>query len=288
MRALVLSGGAVKGAYQIGVLLKWMGEQAIDYNIMCGVSVGALNIAGLSQVPFGHPKAAIDFVHKFWLEKVTTSAIYKRWFPFGRLHALWKKSVYDSRPLRELIRASLDINKTINCGRQIAVGATCLDTGENRYVRETEPNFVDWVLASSSYPIFLAPISINGQLWSDGGIRCVTPLVQAIHMGAEEIDVIMCSNPYARDDWSGSKNAVPGQVIRTLDLMSDQIMRYDLQIVGLKNDEVELNSQYRKVKIRLVQPMGELVVNSLEFNPCDIRRMIDQGYRDADNAVLYG
>jgi hypothetical protein len=34
--------------------------------------------------------------------------------------------------------------------------------------------------------------------------------------------------------------------------------------------------------------MGELVVNSLEFNPRDIRRMIDQGYRDADNAVLYG
>lgn len=288
MRALVLSGGAAKGAYQIGVLLRWMGEQDVDYDIMCGVSVGALNVAGLSQVPFGHPKVAIEFMHRFWLDKVNTAAIYRRWFPFGRLHALWERSVYDSQPLQDLVRSSFNIVKTQASGRQVAVGATCLDTGENRYARESEPNFVDWVLASSSYPVFLAPISINGQLWSDGGIRCVTPLAQAIHMGADEIDVVMCSNPYARDDWSGSRNAVPGQVIRALDLMSDQIMRYDLQIVGLKNDEVDLTPRYHKVKIRLVQPKQELVANSLEFNPDEIRHMIDHGYQDADTAVLYG
>lgn len=290
MRALVLSGGAAKGAYQLGVLKRWMGDQGIDYKIMCGVSVGALNVAGLSQVPYGHPKIAIDFMERFWLEKVTgTSSIYKRWFPFGRLHSLWLKSVYNSHPLQALVRSTFDIKRTRVSGRQVAVGATCLDTGENRYARETEDNFVEWVLASSSYPVFLEPISINGQLWSDGGIRNVTPLAQAIRMGADEIDVVMCSAPYAPNDWTATKKvALPDQVIRVLDLMSDQIMRNDLEIVGLKNDVIELETRYKHVKIRMVQPQRELVSNSLEFKPDEIRAMLEQGYLDADNAVVYG
>lgn len=290
MRALVLSGGAVKGAYQIGVLLKWMGEEGRDYDIMCGVSVGALNVAGLSQVPVGRPQEAIDYMHRFWLERVDTSAIYKRWCPFGRLHALWKKSVYNSKPLQDLVRSSFEVEKTRASGRRVAVGATCLDTGEHRYALETEDNFVEWVLASSSYPIFLEPISIDGKLWSDGGIRSVTPLAQAIRMGAAEIDVVMCSNPDVDNDWDNNKGkcAIPDQVVRVLDLMSDQIMRADLQIVGLKNEEADLPDRYRHVKIRVVQPKRELVANSLEFNPSEIRAMIEQGYRDADSAVVYG
>lgn len=289
MRALVLSGGAVKGAYQIGVLLKWMGEEGRDYDIMCGVSVGALNVAGLSQVPVGRPQEAIDYMHRFWLERVDTSAIYKRWCPFGRLHALWKKSVYNSKPLQDLVRSSFEVEKTRASGRRVAVGATCLDTGEHHYALETEDNFVEWVLASSSYPIFLEPISIGGKLWSDGGIRSVTPLAQAIRMGATEIDVIMCSNPDVDNDWdSKGKCAVPDQVVRVLDLMSDQIMRADLQIVGLKNEEADLPDRYRHVKIRVVQPKHELVANSLEFNPSEIRAMIEQGYQDADSVVVYG
>jgi len=33
MRALVMSGGAVKGAYEAGVLKKWLGEDEIVYDI---------------------------------------------------------------------------------------------------------------------------------------------------------------------------------------------------------------------------------------------------------------
>lgn len=289
MRALVLSGGAVKGAYQIGVLKKWMGEEGLDYDILCGVSVGALNVAGLSQTPLGQPKEAIEMMLKFWLERVDTPAIYKRWFPFGRLHSLWLKSVYNSSPLQDLVRSSFKLDNVRSSGRLVAVGATCLDTGENRYARESEDNFVEWVLASSSYPVFLKPISINGQLWSDGGIREVTPLAQAIRMGADEIDVIMCSSPYDKNEWTSKRKvALPDQLLRTLDLMGDQIMRADLEIVGLKNDVAQLDPRYRNIKIRVVQPREELVANSLEFNPADVRRMIDLGYEDADSAVVYG
>jgi len=288
MKALVLSGGGAKGAYQVGVLTKWMGEQGTDYDIMCGVSVGALNVAGLGHVPLGQPKLAIETLRSFWLNDLKTSSVYKRWFPFGRLHSLWLKSVYDSRPLQKLVRSTYDATKIQSSGKRIAVGATCLDTGESRYALENEDNFVEWVIASASYPIFLLPVEINGQLWTDGGVRSVTPLAQAVHMGATEIDVIMCSNPWLQNTWSSDRlAAIPEQMIRVVDLMTDQIMRYDLQIVGLKNEEADLSERYRNVKIRLVMPSRELTSNSLEFNNEDTIRMMNIGYEDADKFLVY-
>ena len=47
-RAIVLSGGGSKGAYQIGVW-KALKKMHIDYDIVTGTSVGALNAALMIQ-----------------------------------------------------------------------------------------------------------------------------------------------------------------------------------------------------------------------------------------------
>lgn len=289
MRALVLSGGGSKGAFQVGVLKKWMGDLGQDYEIMCGVSVGALNVAGLVHTPFGQPQQAIKWLEDFWLSKVTgTSAIYKRWFPFGRLHSLWKHSVYDSSPLINLVKDNIDLSRIAHNGRRVAVGAVCLDTGEHVFGTEQDPNFADWVLASSSFPVFLSPIEIAGRLYSDGGLVNITPLGQAIRMGADDIDVIMCSDPFLQDTWDTTRKvAVPDQVLRTVGMMSDKIAQFDIEEIGLKNDLADINPKYRKVRVRVVIPSKPLGVDSLSFNPDDTRRMLQQGYEDADKFVVY-
>ena len=288
MRACVLSGGGSKGAYQIGVLKRWMGEQGIDYDIMCGVSVGAINVVGLAMTPLGKPKEAIDYLEKQWLEKVETKAIYKRWFPFGALHGLWLKSVYDSSPLRDLIGSMLDTEKVATNGRRIAVGSVSLDTGAYRFARENDPQLLDWVLASSSFPVFLTPVEMNGQQWSDGGIKSVTPLGAAVKLGATEIDVIMCNNVDTRSIWSSeTKRALPDQALRVLDLSIEQNIINDLKITGLKNELAVINPMYHVVKVRLVMPTTKLADNSLIFDKDEIKRMIQIGHEDADKAIVY-
>jgi NTE family protein len=287
-RALCLSGGAVKGAYQLGVLKRWMGEQGCDYEIMTGVSVGALNIAALAQVPYGRPKEAIDWVIDFWEKNVDTQNIYKRWFPFGRLHALWEKSVYNSQPLIDLVYDNMDRDAILNSKRTLSVGAVCLDTGEHRFAQQSDPNFIDWVLASASFPVFLKPIEIDGKLWSDGGLKNVTPLGEAIRLGATEIDVITTSNIWESSNWtSDTKRAIPDQALRSLDLMNEQIIRNDIQLVGLKNDLAVINPKYKRVKVRIVMPEKSLAENSLEFDPQLVKILMKQGYYDANSFMLY-
>ena len=56
-RALVLSGGGAKGSFQIGAMEELIFNRGLDFEILCGVSVGALNASFLAQALFDpiHP-----------------------------------------------------------------------------------------------------------------------------------------------------------------------------------------------------------------------------------------
>ena len=56
-RALVLSGGGSKGAFEVGVLQRLMGDERADYDLLCGTSVGAINAAYIAQTPLGRQRA---------------------------------------------------------------------------------------------------------------------------------------------------------------------------------------------------------------------------------------
>jgi NTE family protein len=264
-----------------------MVDEGNDYDIMCGVSVGALNVAGLSRYPKGKPSVAAEALEMFWRDRVTRNEdIYRRWFPFGRLHALWKRSLYDSSPLRDLVHSSFDGTPLKEHGRKLAVGAVCLDTGEHGWGTENDPNFADWVLASASFPVFMEPVEIDGKLWSDGGVYNVTPLRKAIELGATEIDVVCCFDPWGpQGRWNSErKAAVPDGIIRVTGLMNDAIARYDIEVTGLKN---EIGDPYRHATVRAVVPKTPLNVSSLEFNSDSVSRLIEQGYRDSERPLIW-
>src|SRR5262245_31321191 len=50
-RALVLGGGGARGAFQVGMLDVLVREKGLDFDVIRGVSVGALNAAFLAQAP---------------------------------------------------------------------------------------------------------------------------------------------------------------------------------------------------------------------------------------------
>jgi predicted acylesterase/phospholipase RssA len=66
-RALVLSGGGARGAYEAGVLARLYENVETDgppFDIVCGTSAGAINAAFAAR----STRASIDEARKFWLE----------------------------------------------------------------------------------------------------------------------------------------------------------------------------------------------------------------------------
>ena len=277
-RALVLSGGGSKGAFEVGVLQRLMGDEQVDYDLLCGTSVGAINAAYLAQTPLGKPREAAARLRALW-NTVTTEKVRRQWFPFREASALFKTSVYDSAPLHQWIRAGLDADAVRTSGRKLRIVSVSLGTGESFVADEQTPDLAGWVIASSAFPVMLTPASINGDLWTDGGLRTVTTLGEAIRAGADDVDVVLCSDPFAKSpfDVSGA-HAIPQLLLRSIDIMNGEVSRADLRIAGLKNDLSQLRQEYRKVRIRLFQPTEPLPFDSLDFDPANLRKMIDAGY----------
>lgn len=280
MRALALLGGGCKGAYQAGAISHLLGDMGIVYDIFCGVSVGALNSSMLSMFPTGSERDAAGTLLKVW-HGINDKSIKKRWFPFGLLHMLWRPSVYDSSPLINIVRSQMDVEKIKVSGKKLSVGAVSLNTGEYRTFDQDHPSIVNAVLASSSFPAMLCPIEIDGQLWTDGCIRNVSLLKTAISLGADSVDVIMTSPQSNATEFSMKPNAFD-VIVRTLDVVSDEIMDADLRVTQLINRLVDAQRiDKRNIKVRILRPKHRLPGKSLEFNQKNIRYMIDAGKNDA-------
>jgi NTE family protein len=282
MRALVLSGGGSKGAYQVGALKYMMGELKTVYDAFCGVSVGAINSAFLGMFPIGQEAEASLEIDQLW-NQLDDSKIYKRWFPFGRWHAIWKKSFYDSSPMHELLQNRLNLGRIRASGKQVNVGCVSLSSGKYTIFDQNSDYFIDAVTASASFPGMMPPVRFAGQLWADGGVKEISPIKKAIDLGADVIDAIVTS-PQTRVKLFLENPTTVDILKRSLDLSAEKILANDIEKVDMYNrlSAAGLTSK-KNVRINIIRPDFNLIEDFLDFRPHKIAEMIAKGYSDAKN-----
>lgn len=104
--ALALEGGGDKGAYQAGALheiLKHYGDERVAYDVITGISVGAINGAGLANYKKGDEVEAADYILQMWRE-LSKNQVYKQWKWGGVVRGvLFKTGIYDDTPLKEYL-----------------------------------------------------------------------------------------------------------------------------------------------------------------------------------------
>jgi predicted acylesterase/phospholipase RssA len=281
-RAFVASGGGSRGNYHVGVLDYLLGVRETHYDIFAGVSVGALVCAFLAQYREGDERRAATELQELFLP-ITTSDIYKAYSPFGKLHALWEPSLFDSSPLEELVCRALDVDRVLASGKELRVGAFNLDTGNYElFDQHTSPLF-EAVLASASYPVAFRPITRGSHRYSDGGIRTVTPIKAAIDAGADVIDVSIChSLKPDKPAFAKSPNALDVG-LAALDGMGEEILLKDVRVAQLYTQLCAARSVpgKRPVEINLIAPSEALRVDSLTFDPQEAQRLSERGFQDA-------
>jgi NTE family protein len=280
MKALVHSGGGSKGAWGAGVIKYLLGDLQKTYDIFCGVSVGAINAAFLAQYKSGEEKEAANTLYNLWLQ-LDSSKIYKRWFPFGRGHALWKQSFFDSSPLHHLVKSVIDVNRIKESGKLVSVGTVSLSSGKYTIFNHDTDNFIDAIIASASFPVMFSPVSFMGQLWSDGGTKEMSPIKRAIDLGADEIDIIITS-PNTRVKKFLEKPTIIDILKRSLDLSTDKILANDIEKVEIYNQLAKSGLTDKKsVKLNIFRPEFNLTEDLLDFNPLKLKEMAELGYKHA-------
>lgn len=272
MRALVLSGGGANGAWQAGVMSYLLREKGYKYDIVCGVSVGALNGAMLCEFPIGQELDATDRILRMW-NGVTTKKIYRKWWVNllpEFLGVFFKGSAYNSGPLQELVRSSLKADAVKNSGRHLVVGAVRWgDESDYQTFDETTQDLAAAVLASSAMPIFFEDIRIGSDWYTDGGLRDVTPIGAAIEAGAETIDIVNCST--GRLEKGVSKPKGLDKILRSFSIAIDEIDRSDFEATEHINARVKMKDPaalargWKVVEVRRMSPPADLG-SSLDFS----------------------
>lgn len=278
MKFLVQSGGSNRGAFSCGILKHLLHDLQIEYQGLCGISIGAINAGFLSMYPANQPKESFLALKDQW-DHINQEKVIKNWCPFGKISSLWKSSIYNSSPLSNWVTAELDLNKIRTSNRIIGVGAVSLITNKYRLFTQNDDNFVKGVIASSSYPGFFTPVEIDGDFYSDGGLKHGVNLSDAIQLGATEIDMILC-NPAIEPNNNPKIGNTIDVLGRTLSTMSNTLMEFNIKTCILYNKLVEagLAEGKKYIKLNVLRPEESLINDSMDFSPESYHRMFDIGY----------
>jgi NTE family protein len=163
----------------------------------------------------------------------------------------------------------------------VCVGTVSVTSGKYKVFDQFSPNFINAVIASASFPGMLSPVSFGGELWTDGGVKEISPITTAIEQGADEIDVIITS-PTNKVKRFVEKPTTVDVLKRIIDLSTDRIMNNDIEKVEVHNKLVKAGLSDKKyVQVNILRPNYNLTDDLLDFNPQKLREMHDRGYYDA-------
>lgn len=230
--ALVLSGAAALGAYQVGVLDHLLTSVAHDvggttFDVLCGTSAGALNAAALAS-DADMPLAAVERMADVWtslvLDRVLRPSaveLLAMAADLGGDHTRLRRALallgargglVGRRPLEQLCKkvvrpAWIEDHLHGRRLRALAVAATDVATGQARVFFDGSAPLRPHagatmvrtaitpahVMASASIPLLFPPVDIDGELYCDGGLRQVVPLSPALHLGAKRVLMITAS-----------------------------------------------------------------------------------------------
>ncbi len=232
--ALVLAGGAARGAYEVGVVDYVLREVAKDvgglsFDILCGTSVGALNACALAafadQGAIAMPKLVdvwtqLDVSKLVALDLRGFLGMNKGWLAKKNPVPAREGGLIDPTGLEKLIADAIPFDRilpNLKAGyvdaltvstTHVATGNTVVfvQRGDGKIPRwsrdptiEPRPAHItaEHALASAAVPILFRAVKIDGEYHCDGGLRQNVPLSPARRLGA---DAVLVVNPRRIDD----------------------------------------------------------------------------------------
>lgn len=214
MKALVLSGGGSKGAYQIGVW-KALKKLNITFDIITGTSVGALNGALITQNTY---KEALYVWKHINLEMLfgKNTVDTKNNLKVMKMYSdnFLKNGGMEVKELEKLISNSINYKKFYSS--KINYGLVTYNLTTKKPLQITKKDIpkellTDYLMASAScYPAFQKK-EIKGEKYIDGGFSDNLPINLALDMGADEIIAVDLNAPGLKQT---PKKKVPTIVIK--------------------------------------------------------------------------
>lgn len=262
--ALILSSGAMRGAYQCGVL-KAFKEYDLEFDVVVASSAGAYN--GIRYLA-----DQMDICEEIYVADLPGGRFIKPWsFLIPGRHFLDLDYLVD-----EVCRTepkSVDMEKVINSRSEFYITALEFDTMVTRFF-DAKKNDIHLLLkATAAIPLlYSGKVIINGKRYIDGGLLEPVPIRKAIELGCKELYVIL--NRAAED-------SQPSYVKQLIRRMPGRIPRIIAEHSRIKAKVNQLLCQpHEDFSLTVIRPHQPMPVGRFTSDREKIQFCIDTGYRD--------
>ncbi|MCG6141057.1 patatin-like phospholipase family protein [Leptospira mtsangambouensis] len=284
-RALVLSGGGARGAYQAGVL-RYLEEIHWKPDIICGTSVGAINACAIGS---GMNSSRLS---ELWLRLNQKNIM--RYSIWNMLKGLFRKKYYplvETYPLKKFIHENLDFTKLNESKTKVIISAVNILSSELKFFEN--PNLqIEHILASSAIPMIFPWQIIEGEPYWDGGVMANTPILPALTHEASEIVVVLLSPVGGMRvmDAPKTKDEALERLFELYLLGSYRSVEQGLEyrksvmkgLTPIENFLLGLRTEFKNAKISVIAPKQMLgLVSILNFKKDQAELLLKQGYEDA-------
>jgi len=283
--ALILSGGGARGAFQVGAEKYAREVKGYQWDIIAGVSVGAMNGAMLAMHRYTR-------LMELW-DSISDAQVYTGGFNLVSLVKLLfgAKSFYGNDPLQKLMQNEFEAGRVID---DLHVGAVSLISGE--YVQFTKESLelAKAILASASIPVVWPPVDISPDHTSmvDGGVRNISPVGDVLDLEPDEVVIINCSS-----EQPPVMPQAPANVLsigmRALDIMQNEIFVNDMkeflrinalvkeaELQGCVLHHPKSGQPFKYYPCQVIEPDGELG-EVLDFSQKSVQSALKAGVRRA-------
>jgi NTE family protein len=278
--ALILSGGGAKGAFQAAAEKYAREVKGYHWDVIAGVSVGALNGAMLAMEKY-------DRLWQIW-NTISDSQVYTG--GFNLLSAikllLGAKSFYGNEPLYRLLKQEMEVDKI---KADLRIGSVSLMSGEYVQFTKESPHLAEAVLASTVMPVIWTPVDVSPDCLSmvDGGVRNISPIGDVLDLNPDEIVIINCGAE-AIDPLKGAPQNIVQIGMRTLDVLLNELFVSDMQEFLLVNQLVQQASAQgvtlkspkgdplKYFNCKIIEPISPLG-DTLDFSQTAVQQSIQAG-----------
>lgn len=260
VKALILSGGGVKGTFQYGAIdyiYNNILKEGEKFKIVCGVSAGAMNGSIIAQDKFQQGK-------EIWMDQIKTGAtafdmrysritmlLYAILPGFILLNKLKNTdSIFINKKLKEILtETSRDLVQILEeTDTYLRLGVVEYQTGKYLSIDPTRPDYrdkvVDAIIASTAIPLAFPAVEMNNYQHFDGGVINTTPFSDIFDITRKtefqqkynltSIYSVLCS-PLSTHESHQQYKGLIDIAWRTLDILMKEIYRNDKDIFDRTN-----------------------------------------------------
>lgn len=285
MNGLVLGGGGVKGAFEVGAVECLSTKYGLDFNVIAGVSTGALIATFVCLDEF-------EKLNDIYLNIQKHHIIKQNILP----NTIYYEGIYDTSPMEHMIEQYVDVDYLCSMWpfKRLFIKTANIRSGE-LHCWTNRPNHKKYykkaLLAAASMPVLMNQVLIDGDMHGDAGIRDVAPVTSAINQGCSRVYVITTS-----PDMIAPLEKNPSNIVsilgRTIDIMLAEILQNDIyqaqsinRLVGLEKYIVGIPIPELSTEIIHIRPSEDLNADALDFDKADKEKMWLAGWDAAEKAM---